>query len=77
MFFRKLTPYLAAQGRHQVPAGFFEVNGAVLYVTRGLGAGVPVRFRAPMEVACLTLRSSAPRTLVRECRAVAPEAGAR
>ena len=42
--------------------GFFEVEGSVLYVNRGLGAGIPVRFRAPMEIACLTLRSSATRT---------------
>jgi predicted MPP superfamily phosphohydrolase len=41
-------------------AGFFDVEGTQLYVTRGLGAGIPVRFRAPMEVAHLTLRHRAP-----------------
>ena len=40
-------------------SGFFGVEGAVLYVNRGLGASIPLRFRAPVEVAQLTLRSHA------------------
>jgi predicted MPP superfamily phosphohydrolase len=34
------------------------VHGSVLYVNRGIGASVPLRFRAPREVAQLTLRSA-------------------
>ena len=40
-------------------SGFFEIEGTLLYVTRGLGASLPLRFRAPTEVALLTLRSVA------------------
>jgi predicted MPP superfamily phosphohydrolase len=59
---RKLTEKLAEKVGVKYLHGFFEIEGSVLYVNRGLGAGVPVRFRAPMEIACLTLRSSATRT---------------
>lgn len=56
---KKLTPAIADRIGIKYLSGFFEVNGAVLFVNRGLGASLPVRFRAPMEVACLTLRSAA------------------
>ena len=59
VFFRRLTEKLAHKIGIKYLAGFFEVDGAVLYVNRGLGAGIPVRFQAPVEVACLTLRGRA------------------
>jgi uncharacterized protein len=58
VFFRGLTPFLSAKVGIKYLSGFFQVGGAVLYVNRGLGASVPVRFRVPMEVAHLTLRSA-------------------
>lgn len=58
VFFKKLTPFVSQRIGIKYLAGFFEVNGALVYVTRGLGAGIPVRFRAPHEIACLTLRSA-------------------
>lgn len=56
---RRITPFLWKRVGMKYVAGFFEVNGAVLYVNRGLGASVPIRFRAPCEVGHLTLRSAA------------------
>ena len=61
LYFDKLTPFMAARVGAKYLSGFFEVNGSLLYVTRGLGASVPVRFRAPTEIALLTLRSAASR----------------
>jgi predicted MPP superfamily phosphohydrolase len=61
VFFRKVTERLAQKVGIKYLAGFFEVDGAVLYVNRGLGAGIPVRSGAPEEVACLTLRGRAVR----------------
>lgn len=58
VFFDRLTPFISERIGIKYLSGFFEVNGSVLYVTRGLGAGVPVRFRAPPEIAQLTLRSA-------------------
>jgi uncharacterized protein len=55
----KITSYLWKRVGMKYVAGFFDVNGAVLYVNRGLGASVPIRFRAPCEVGHLTLRSAA------------------
>lgn len=59
VFIRKITPFISRRVGLKYLAGFFEVNGAVLYVNRGLGASVPIRFRAPCEVSHLTLRSAA------------------
>jgi hypothetical protein len=59
VFFRKLTPYVSKRLGLKYLAGYFDVEGAKLYVSRGLGASVPLRYRAPMEVAQLTLRSAA------------------
>ena len=59
VFIKRMTPFIAERIGIKYLSGFFEVNGAVLFVNRGLGASLPVRFRAPMEVACLTLRSAA------------------
>lgn len=42
-------------------AGFYELGPTMLYVNRGLGAAVPLRFAAPMEIAFLTLRRAAER----------------
>jgi uncharacterized protein len=58
VFFRKLTPFISERIGIKYLSGFFEVKGSILYVTRGLGASLPIRFRAPMEVAHLTLRSA-------------------
>ncbi|HVE82341.1 MAG TPA: metallophosphoesterase [Myxococcales bacterium] len=59
VFIRPITPFISKRVGLKYLAGFFEVNGAVLYVNRGLGASVPIRFRAPCEVGHLTLRSAA------------------
>ncbi len=59
VYFNKLTPFLSAKVGIKYLSGFFEIEGTLLYVTRGLGASLPVRFRAPTEVALLTLRSAA------------------
>ncbi|MHB8419485.1 MAG: metallophosphoesterase [Myxococcales bacterium] len=37
--------------------GEYRVGSSLLYVSRGLGATIPVRLRAPSEVAVLTLRA--------------------
>lgn len=58
VYFRRLTPFMARKIGRKYLSGFFEVEGALLYVSRGLGATLPLRFRAPAEVACLTLRSA-------------------
>lgn len=58
IYFRRLTPRLAARTGVKYLSGLFDVDGATLFVNRGLGATVPVRFRAPPEVALLTLRST-------------------
>lgn len=63
VYFKKLTPFISERIGVRYLAGFYEIKGSVLYVTRGLGAAVPVRFRAPTEVAHLTLRSTAARAL--------------
>jgi predicted MPP superfamily phosphohydrolase len=39
-------------------AGFFQLGETRLYVNRGLGAAVPLRLAAPMEIALLTLRTA-------------------
>lgn len=59
VFIKRLTPYLSAKVGVKYLSGFFELDGSVLYVSRGLGASLPVRFRAPMEISQLTLRSAA------------------
>lgn len=58
IYFKRLTPFLSRRAGAKYLSGFFEVHGSVLYVNRGIGASVPVRFRAPKEVAHLVLRSS-------------------
>lgn len=58
IYFDRLTPYMARRVGMRYLHGFFEVDGAVLYVNRGLGAIVPLRYRSPVELACLTLRSA-------------------
>jgi predicted MPP superfamily phosphohydrolase len=61
VFIRRLTPFVSRRIGIKYLAGFFEVDGAILYVSRGLGASVPVRFRSPMEISQLTLRCDAAR----------------
>ncbi len=58
VYIRKITPFLTKKVGIKYLSGFFDIHGSLLYVTRGLGASVPVRFRAPLEVAILTLRSA-------------------
>lgn len=58
VFIRRVTPFVSKRVGIKYLSGFFEINGALLYVTRGLGASVPLRFRSPLEVALLTLRSA-------------------
>jgi predicted MPP superfamily phosphohydrolase len=57
IYFKRLTPFLSRRVGNKYLSGFFDVHGSVLYVTRGLGASLPVRFRSPREIAQLTLRS--------------------
>lgn len=59
VYFKRLTPFMARRIGLRYLHGLFELNGAVLYVNRGLGAGIPLRIGAPVEVAQLTLRSAA------------------
>lgn len=54
-----LTTYLSKKVGAKYLHGFFELDGTILYVSRGLGHSLPLRFRAPMEVAQHTLRSPA------------------
>jgi predicted MPP superfamily phosphohydrolase len=63
LFFRRLTPFLTSKMGVKYLAGFFDVNGSMLYVNRGLGAALPLRYRTPMEVALLTLRAKATNSL--------------
>lgn len=58
VFVKRLTPFVSKKIGIKYLSGFHDVNGTLVYVTRGLGAGIPVRFRAPHEIACLTLRSA-------------------
>jgi len=57
----RVTPFMAARIGYRHLAGLYEVDGALLYVSRGLGAALPLRFRSPPEVAELTLRAAAAR----------------
>lgn len=58
IFLERVTPYLMKRfGHARYLEGMFEVEGARLFVNRGLGATVPIRFRMPSEVALLTLRT--------------------
>lgn len=61
VFVKRLTPFMAKKAGIRYLHGFFALDGAVLYVNRGLGAGIPLRIGAPVEVAQLTLRSAPPR----------------
>jgi predicted MPP superfamily phosphohydrolase len=47
----------ASRGAERWPCGLYDENGRKLFVTSGLGVSIlPVRFRAPPEVAVVTLR---------------------
>jgi predicted MPP superfamily phosphohydrolase len=58
-FFRRLTPALwrRALGVKYL-TGFYDVEGSKLFVNRGFGGSVPVRYGARPEVALLTLQSA-------------------
>jgi predicted MPP superfamily phosphohydrolase len=50
----------ASHGAKRWPCGLYDQGGRKLFVTSGLGVSIlPVRFRAPPEIAILTLRSAA------------------
>jgi uncharacterized protein len=57
IYVRRLTELISRRIGIKYLAGFYDVGGAILFVNRGLGASVPVRFRAPSEIAVLTLRT--------------------
>lgn len=52
----RLTESIARRIGVKYLAGFFPVGEGWLYVNRGLGAAVPVRWAAPREIAFMTLR---------------------
>ncbi len=52
----RLTEQIARRIGVKYLAGFFQLDETLLYVNRGLGAAVPVRLAAPMEIAFFTLR---------------------
>ena len=55
----KITAGIARHFGNRYLAGFFEVDGSILYVNRGIGSSsVPIRAGAPSEVALLTLRAA-------------------
>ena len=37
-------------------AGLIRTQGTIMYVTRGVGEGMPIRFRSPREMPLITLR---------------------
>jgi predicted MPP superfamily phosphohydrolase len=69
VYLRRVTPFLAARVGLPFLAGLFEVDGGHLYVNRGLGAALPVRFHAPPELTVLTLRAAALRSSSSSCAA--------
>jgi predicted MPP superfamily phosphohydrolase len=54
----RVTERIARRVGVKYLGGFFRVGETLLYVNRGLGAAVPVRLAAPMEIAFLALRSA-------------------
>lgn len=56
----RLTERIARRIGVKYLAGFFPVGDGWLYVNRGLGAALPLRVAAPMEIAFITLRTSRP-----------------
>jgi predicted MPP superfamily phosphohydrolase len=59
LYVPRVTEFLSSRIGIKYLAGFFDIEGSVLFVNRGLGASIPLRFAAPMEVAVLTLRAHA------------------
>ena len=54
---RVATESIVAHFGSRYLAGFYAVDGSILYVNRGIGSSsVPIRAGAPSEVAILTLR---------------------
>ena len=57
--FPLLGPILApCRDKFRRAQGLLKVNGTWLYVSRGISAGLPIRFRCPPEVSVLALRAS-------------------
>jgi predicted MPP superfamily phosphohydrolase len=46
----------------QRAAGLVRENGTVMYVTRGIAEGLPIRFGCPREIPIITLRRGVPAT---------------
>lgn len=59
VFIKGVTPYISSRIGLKYLSGFFEIDGTMLYVSRGLGESLPLRFRSPAECSQLTLRSGA------------------
>ncbi len=53
-----LTKRLMRRRGFHYLGGEYRVGQSLLYVSRGLGASIPLRLRAPSEVAVLTLRAA-------------------
>jgi len=53
----RLGPPLAPCRRpRERAAGLIRTQGTIMYVTRGVGEGMPIRFRCPREMPLITLR---------------------
>jgi len=54
----RLTAHIMRRMGNRYLAGFYGVNGSMLYVNCGIGSSsIPIRAGAPSEVAILTLRA--------------------
>jgi predicted MPP superfamily phosphohydrolase len=57
--FPLLGPILApCRDKFRRAQGLLRINGTLLFVSRGISAGLPIRFRCPPEVSVLTLRAT-------------------
>jgi len=57
--FPLLGPILApCRDKFRRAQGLLRINGTWLFVSRGISAGLPIRFRCPPEVSVLTLRAT-------------------
>lgn len=54
-----ITKRVMARRGFRYLGGEYRIGDALLYVSRGLGASLPVRLRSPSEIAILTLRPAA------------------
>ncbi len=49
-------PWAPCRRRKERAAGLVRTRGTIMYVTRGVGEGTPIRFRCPREMPLITLR---------------------